>query len=169
MNTDYDYVRLNIFIGKAHIPIYHSKISNPSTKLITNNMFTYGSLEENISNNLNESSVHDLLINYEISKKITPPAICMSAYISASMYSRAVNGNTSKETLLKIGIALKLNINQVQELLDLAGFALTERKKEDLIIAYCFDKKIYDFEIINDYFQRHSLPLFVKLENDDDD
>ncbi len=57
----------------------------------------------------------------------------------------------SKKVILKLGISLKLDKNEVNLLLKSAGYSLRDNDDFDLIISYCIENNIYDIDIINDY------------------
>lgn len=55
-----------------------------------------------------------------------------------------VNYQPSKHTVFAFAIALKLNMNQLKELLESAGFALSPSSRFDLLMRYVFQHSIYD-------------------------
>ena len=55
----------------------------------------------------------------------------------------------SERTLWAIAFAMELDIDEATELLHKGGFALTNTNKEDLIIRFFFENKIYDLFLIN--------------------
>ena len=56
----------------------------------------------------------------------------------------------SRNVVIKLCLALKLKKIEFNELLNSAGYSLTNNRM-DLIISYCVDNDIYDINIINDY------------------
>jgi hypothetical protein len=49
-----------------------------------------------------------------------------------------------KDTVIKMGIAMQMNFEEMNKLLDAAGFSLARNDRKDLVIRYCINEKIYD-------------------------
>ena len=60
-----------------------------------------------------------------------------------------------RNVVIKLGLALCLNRNDFNKLLNSAGYSLSNTRF-DLVIAFCLDKKIYDLNIINDYLYTYT-------------
>ena len=56
----------------------------------------------------------------------------------------------SKNTLLQFAIALKLPIEETQDLLKLGGYALSPDDDFDIVVATCIEYGYYDMDRIND-------------------
>lgn len=61
----------------------------------------------------------------------------------------------SKETVILLGIALELSIEEIEKLLELASYSLPKNNTYDLIIRFCFIEKIYDLNQINEFLYDH--------------
>lgn len=61
------------------------------------------------------------------------------------------NYRTTKQTALALAIALELPINESEDLLKKAGFALSNSDIGDMIVKYCIENKLYDLKTIDEY------------------
>ena len=66
----------------------------------------------------------------------------------------------SKETVILLGIALELNENEIEDLLDGASYSLPKNTTYDLIIRFCFKEHIYNLNQINDFLYDHNCKTF---------
>ncbi len=66
----------------------------------------------------------------------------------------------SKNTIILLGIALELNENELENLLQSASYALPKNNKYDLIIRFCFINKIYNIKEINELLEEYDCKLF---------
>jgi hypothetical protein len=60
-----------------------------------------------------------------------------------------------KNTVLALALALELDCEDTNELLEAAGYTLSDSETYDLVIRFCLEKKIYDLHSVNqalDYF-----------------
>jgi len=78
---------------------------------------------------------------------------------------RSANYRIGKNTVISLVLALKLNKKEAEELLNAAGYSLSDSDTFDLIIQYFLEKKIYDILTVNQALDYFSLkPLSVILE-----
>ena len=61
----------------------------------------------------------------------------------------------SERTLWAILLAMELNIDEAKEILNEGGFALSYTNKEDVIIRYFFEKRIYDIFLVNEVLDNY--------------
>lgn len=64
-----------------------------------------------------------------------------------------------KHTVLALGLALRLDLTQMNELLQSAGYSLTDTRREDIIIRWCIRQKIYNVLEVNEILLDHNAPL----------
>ncbi len=63
----------------------------------------------------------------------------------------------TKNTILALALALELNEEDTEELLETAGYSLSDSDTNDLIFKFCINKKIYDMYEVNEYLVYFSL------------
>ena len=95
------------------------------------------------------SYIDDYFIKNNIDKD---SCIYNKANIDRRIFSkfRYGNYNLSKNNILKLCIALELNLDEVNQVLESAGYSLSMNKDFDLILRYFISNKIFDFQKIND-------------------
>jgi O-acetyl-ADP-ribose deacetylase (regulator of RNase III) len=65
----------------------------------------------------------------------------------------------SKPTVLALAVALRLNLNQTEDLLSRAGFALSHSRKFDVIVEYFIESGKYDIFEINNVLFEYDQPI----------
>ena len=65
----------------------------------------------------------------------------------------------SKPTVLAFAVALELNLEQTEDLLERAGFALSHSRKLDVIVEYFIRTRLYDIYEINEVLFSYDQPL----------
>ena len=65
-----------------------------------------------------------------------------------------------KMTAVAFALALRLNLDETQDLLKRAGFALSHSSKFDIILVYFIENKTYDMFEINDVLYEYEQPVF---------
>jgi hypothetical protein len=56
---------------------------------------------------------------------------------------------TTKETIIKFGLALELSVKNMDALLETAGFVLSASSSFDLVIRYCLEHEIYNSFVVD--------------------
>ena len=82
----------------------------------------------------------------------TDPMVYKRANIDRKLFAKIrkdENYKPSRKTAIALAIALKLSLPEAQDLLKRAGFSLSQSSTFDLIIRYCFDRRIYDISQVN--------------------
>ena len=64
-----------------------------------------------------------------------------------------------KDTVLALAIALKMDLEETQDLLSRAEYALSPSSKSDVIIRYFIERRIFDIDLINIALDDHGLAI----------
>lgn len=86
-------------------------------------------------------------------KGMTDVETYKKAHLDRRIFSKIRNEKDytpSKRTILAIAIALECDFKETNTLLHRAGYHLNTSSKEDIVIGYFFDNKIYDLFLINE-------------------
>lgn len=91
------------------------------------------------------------LMNYEREKEVEGASLYKRAQVDRKHYSKIINSkcHPSKNTVLRLLIALELDENQAEILLNSAGFSLSKSSKIDLIIRFCIRNNFFDLDEID--------------------
>jgi hypothetical protein len=114
-------------------------------------------LEDFIKNN-RKPTLQEVLFGFIDQKGLSDPDIYKKAGMDRKHFSKIrsnSNYRPGKNTIIALAIALELNKRETDRLLSSAGYTLLESDTYDLVIQFCLEKKIYDFDHINqalDYF-----------------
>lgn len=112
-----------------------------------------------LDNELDKNNFQNTLFNFidKIGKKDSD--IYNKAFIDRRLFSKIrsnPNYHPSKNTVISLGIALELNINDFEKLLNSASYSLPKNNYFDLIIRFCIEEKIYDIIKINNYLDSYN-------------
>lgn len=83
-------------------------------------------------------------------------------HLDRRMFSKIRNDtkyHPSKETIILLGLSLKLSIAELEKLLESASYYLPKNNPYDLIIRFCFVHKIYSIKKINEYLEENNCDL----------
>ncbi len=79
--------------------------------------------------------------------------------ISRDYWSKLLNDEIkpSKEKLLRVAVLLRLNGEQLDEMLEKAGYALSPTDLRDVVVSYCIRERHYDFAVIERLLADHEI------------
>lgn len=90
----------------------------------------------------------------------TDVEVYRSAHIDRRVFSKIRSNKDyrpSKITVIQLALALELSLDEVNELLQSAGFALSNSNIFDVILQYCFIHGHYEFYLVNAMLDQYQL------------
>ena len=109
-----------------------------------------GSLRS-LMDNLGES-FSTRLVRLIDERKLKDSTVYKRANLSRQLFSKilcSTNYNPKKKTVLAFAVGLRLNEPETAELLQSAGYAFSDSSKQDWIVRYCLEHKIYNINQVN--------------------
>lgn len=105
-------------------------------------------LNQNKSKNFSE-----LLFSYIDETGCKDSEIYKKVDIDRKLFSKIRCGDyiPKRSNVIKLCLSLRLDKVKFNNLLNSAGYSLNNNTDFDLIISYCIENNIYDFNIINEY------------------
>ncbi len=146
----------------SHVPSYRKKTAAPvweeSTECAAQIQEPVGlqpaakakSLDDVIKNL--DKTFMELVFSFADAKGLTDVEVQKKANLDRKAFSKLKCGTTknpSKATALALAVALELDLDDTKDLLSRAGFALSPCSRQDLIVQYFIERKVYDIYAIN--------------------
>ncbi|MBQ2661229.1 MAG: hypothetical protein IJF80_01090 [Clostridia bacterium] len=116
------------------------------------NEAVYTAFISNLKKNLNQTFADKLLYYIRI-KSLRTSAVYKAAQVDKRLFSKIISDpdyTPSKDTAIALAIGLKLSLDETNDLLARAGYALSHSNQRDVIIEYFFNAKIYNLFDINE-------------------
>ena len=122
---------------------------------------SYSSIDNYIDNNKDDNRFQKLLFSYIDNKGLKDSDVYNKVNIDRRLFSKIRNDNyhPGKDTIIKLAIALNLNINELEELLSSASYSLPKNNERDLIIRFSFINNIYNIDTINDFLYDYNVDI----------
>ena len=151
-------------LGTSHIPTKSTdSIAQTNKSLSHNNSQMPVGLLKKINEKEENLDIYGDIVSYCIEKNIDEVTLYTKAFVSKAGFSKIRSMKTtgyrpSKSTIICLCLALNLNLKQTQELLNKAGYMLSNDIFIDKIVAYCIEANffnIYDIKsLLSEKMQR---------------
>ena len=143
------------FLGDmGETPVYSAPSAAPSPK-------SAGHVDDAVLSNLDEP-FNIILLRLIDAKGYSDVDVYKRANINRKLFSKIRCGDgymPSKKTVLALAIALRLNIDETQDILACAGYALSHSVKFDVIVEFFIVHEMFDVFTINEMLFRYEQPL----------
>ena len=119
-------------------------------------------VDDYINESNKESHFQELLFKYIDDKNLKDSDVYNKVHIDRRLFSKIrsdINYHPSKETVILLGLSLKLHEKEIDKLLNSASYSLPKNNIYDLIIRFCFIEGIYEISDINDLLEIHNCKL----------
>ena len=112
-----------------------------------------------------EETFSQALLRMIRERRLTEPEVYNAVFMDRRLFNKIVNSpdyRPSKRTAQLLGVALKLNLEQMRELLEKAGYAMMNSDKVDVILKFFITNGNYDIFEINEVLETFGQPLLMK-------
>lgn len=120
-------------------------------------------VDDYIKENINFNSFQTLLFKMIDERGLTDADVYNKVHIDRRLFHKIrtySNYHPSKETVILLGLSLKLSEKEIDELLSSASISLPKNNYYDLIIRFCFVNGIYELIEVNDLLDQYNCELF---------
>lgn len=126
-----------------------------------------GDISTFIEKNKEEDTFQSKLLKWIDERNLKDSDVYNKVNIDRRLFSKIRSNkdyHPSKETIILLGLSLELSEQEIEELLESASYSLPMNNEYDLIIRFCFKKKIYDLFQINEFLEDHNCKTLTKGE-----
>ena len=134
-----------------------------STSYMEEDMADYASINDFVDSNKDDNKFQKLLFKYIDDRGLKDSDVYNKVHIDRRLFSKIRNDSDyhpSRETVILLGLALELNIDEFTLLMESASYSLPRNNYYDLIIRFCFMEGIYKIRDVNDLLELYSCKLF---------
>ena len=156
-----EYINLNL---KVRTRVRKNTICRSMTPKMTpvDSCESISNEEKSIDDYLNkqEKTFQERLFYYIDSKGYKDTDVYLASHIDRRLFSKIrsnVDFKPSKKTAISLCFGCKLNIDEALDLLNRAGYTLSNSSKFDLIIKYFLENEEYDISVLNQILYDYGL------------
>jgi hypothetical protein len=120
-------------------------------------------LDDFIKNN-QKPTLQEVLFRFIDQKGVSDSEVYKNAGIDRKHFSKIRSKSDyrpKKSTVIALGLGLKLDEEEFEQLLESGGYSLSDSETADLVIKFCLDKGIYDVIQVNEYLDYFSQKTLV--------
>ena len=132
-------------------PLFEEELNDYTLKKENNLVFSH-SLPNYLEQKLDNNNFQKTLFSFIDKTNKKDSEIYNKAFIDRRLFSKIRNDETyhpTKQTIISLGLALELNIEDFETLLQSASYSLPKNNYFDLIIRFCIEEKIYNIIEVN--------------------
>ena len=126
--------------------------SKTVSKLMQNyNLSSASTLLKSLEKTTNKTFVDTLIVHIN-RKGMRDSEVYKAAQIDRRLFSKIMSDREykpAKDTAIALAVALKLTLEETNDLLSRAGYTFSHSNKKDIIIEYFFRERIYKLDDIN--------------------
>jgi hypothetical protein len=129
----------------SHVLLRPRQIT-PSFETLTDNMNRY------IKRKRNTITFTVLLEKFRTERGVTPPRLYEGAWMDRRLYSRIMGNryyHPQKNNVIALGLSLRLSREEMDRLLNAAGYSLNDSSISDLAVMYFLENQIYNIYDVN--------------------
>ena len=116
-----------------------------------------------VNNNKDDNKFQKLLFKYIDDRNLKDSDVYNKVHIDRRLFSKIRSDpdyHPSKDTVILLGLALELNIEEFTLLMNSASYSIPKNNYYDLIIRFCFMEGIYKIKDVNDLLAMYNCKLF---------
>ena len=120
-------------------------------------------IDDYIKDSISDNKFQAKLFNFIDERNLKDSDVYNKVHIDRRLFSKIRSDSDyhpSKETVILLGLALELNEEEFEELLNTAAYSLPKNNVYDLIIRFCFVEGIYDLNNVNELLDSYNCKLF---------
>jgi hypothetical protein len=120
-------------------------------------------LDHFIKNN-QKPTLQEVLFRFIDQKDASDAEIYKRAGIDRRHFSKIRSSSDyrpKKSTVIALALALELDEEEFNQMLESGGYSLSDSETADLVIKFCLEKKIYDVIQVNEYLDYFSQKTLV--------
>jgi hypothetical protein len=135
----------NFLSNRGMVRQYHNRSGNSFEELAE-------TLAGFIKKKRKSETFSTLLEQLRLEKGMTAAQLYNGGWIKKQLYSKIMgerNYHPSKNTVIAFGLSLRLNQDDMERLLESAGYRFNNSSIADLVILFCLSQSLYDLHDVN--------------------